>query len=167
MTSLLIKNISLLAGIERKGRLMLAGRDMSVFESIENAFLYVEDGVIRDFGNMSLLSDKNYESYATVVDAQGGMVLPSFCDSHTHIVYAGSREHEFIDKIRGLSYAEIARRGGGILNSADRLHELSEDELYRQAMRRIDEVIAQATNLVDKLMLPAARIYDVRMAVAV
>lgn len=149
MTSLLIKNISLLAGIERKGRLMLAGRDMSVFESIENAFLYVEDGVIRDFGNMPLLSDKNYESYATVVDAQGGMVLPSFCDSHTHIVYAGSREHEFIDKIRGLSYAEIARRGGGILNSADRLHELSEDELFRQAMRRIDEVIRKGTGAIE------------------
>lgn len=149
MTSLLIKNISLLAGIERKGRLMLAGRDMSVFESIENAFLYVEDGVIRDFGNMSLLSDKNYESYATVVDAQGGMVLPSFCDSHTHIVYAGSREHEFIDKIRGLSYAEIARRGGGIQNSADRLHELSEDELFRQAMRRIDEVIRKGTGAIE------------------
>lgn len=128
---------------------MLAGRDMSVFESIENAFLYVEDGMIRDFGNMSLLSDKNYESYATVVDAQGGMVLPSFCDSHTHIVYAGSREHEFIDKIRGLSYAEIARRGGGILNSADRLHELSEDELFRQAMRRIDEVIRKGTGAID------------------
>lgn len=149
MTSLLIKNISLLAGIERKGRLMLAGRDMSVFESIENAFLYVEDGVICDFGDMPLLSDKNYESYATVVDAQGGMVLPSFCDSHTHIVYAGSREHEFIDKIRGLSYAEIARRGGGILNSADRLHELSEDELYRQAMRRIDEVIRKGTGAIE------------------
>lgn len=149
MTSLLIKNISLLAGIERKGRLMLASRDMSVFEGVEDAFLYVEDGVIRDFGNMSLLSDKNYESYATVVDAQGGMVLPSFCDSHTHIVYAGSREHEFIDKIRGLSYAEIARRGGGILNSADRLHELSEDELFRQAMRRIDEVIRKGTGAIE------------------
>lgn len=149
MTSLLIKDISLLAGIERKGRQMLASRDMSVFESIENAFLYVEDGMIRDFGNMSILSDKNYESYATVVDAQGGMVLPSFCDSHTHIVYAGSREHEFIDKIRGLSYAEIARRGGGILNSADRLHELSEDELFRQAMRRIDEVIRKGTGAIE------------------
>lgn len=149
MTSLLIKNISLLAGIERKGRLMLASRDMSVFEGVEDAFLYVEDGVIRDFGNMSILSDKNYESNANVIDARGGMVLPSYCDSHTHIVYAGSREHEFIDKIRGLSYAEIARRGGGILNSADRLHELSEDELYRQAMRRIDEVIRKGTGAIE------------------
>lgn len=149
MTSLLIKDISLLAGIERKGRQMLASRDMSVFEGVEDAFLYVEDGVIRDFGNMSILSDKNYESNANVIDARGGMVLPSYCDSHTHIVYAGSREHEFIDKIRGLSYAEIARRGGGILNSADRLHELSEDELFRQAMRRIDEVIRKGTGAIE------------------
>ena len=78
-----------------------------------------------------------------VVDANGGSVLPSWCDSHTHIVYAGSREQEFVDKIRGLSYAEIAKRGGGILNSADRLHELSEDELYQQAMKRVDELLGK------------------------
>lgn len=148
MKSLLIKNISLLAGIERKGKLMLAGRDMSVFESVAGAFLYVEDGVIRDFGDASLLSEKGYEG-APVVDAGGGMVLPSFCDSHTHIVYADSREHEFVNKIRGLSYAEIARQGGGILNSADRLHELSEEELYRQAMRRVHEVMGKGTGAIE------------------
>lgn len=148
MKSLLIKNISLLAGIERKGKQMLAGRDMSVFESVASAFLYVEDGVIRDFGDASLLSEKGYEG-APVVDAGGGMVLPSFCDSHTHIVYADSREHEFVNKIRGLSYAEIARQGGGILNSADRLHELSEEELYRQAMRRVHEVMGKGTGAIE------------------
>lgn len=84
-----------------------------------------------------------------VFDAKGGAVLPSWCDSHTHIVYAGSREQEFVDKIRGLSYAEIAQRGGGILNSADRLHEMSEEELYRQAMRRVDEVIRKGTGCVE------------------
>ena len=78
-------------------------------------------------------------------DAEGGTILPSWCDSHTHIVYASSREQEFVDKIRGLSYAEIAKRGGGILNSADRLHELSEDELYQQAMKRVDEIIRKGT----------------------
>lgn len=148
MKSLLIKNISLLAGIERRGRQMLAGRDMSVFESVAGAFLYVEDGVIRDFGDASLLAEKGYEG-APVVDAGGGMVLPSFCDSHTHIVYADSREHEFVNKIRGLSYAEIARQGGGILNSADRLHELSEEELYRQAMRRVHEVMGKGTGAIE------------------
>lgn len=148
MKSLLIKNISLLAGIERKGKQMLAGRDMSVFESVADAFLYVEDGVIRDFGDAVLLAEKGYEG-APVVDAGGGMVLPSFCDSHTHIVYADSREHEFVNKIRGLSYAEIARQGGGILNSADRLHELSEEELYQQAMRRVHEVMGKGTGAIE------------------
>ena len=80
-------------------------------------------------------------SFEKVIAACGGSIFPSWCDPHTHIVYAGSREAEFVDKIRGLSYAEIARRGGGILNSADHLHELSEDELYRQALRRADELI--------------------------
>lgn len=148
MKSLLIKNISLLAGIERRGKQMLAGRDMSVFESVADAFLYVEDGVIRDFGDAALLAEKGYEG-APVVDAGGGMVLPSFCDSHTHIVYADSREHEFVNKIRGLSYAEIARQGGGILNSADRLHELSEEELYQQAMRRVHEVMGKGTGAIE------------------
>lgn len=145
MPSLLVKNISRLAGIERQRRPMLAGHDMATVESIEDAFLYVEDGVITDFGPMADLCQKS----DTVVDACGGMVLPSFCDSHTHIVYASSREHEFVDKIRGLSYAEIARRGGGILNSADRLHELSEDELYSQAMCRIREITAKGTGAVE------------------
>lgn len=127
---------------------MLAGRDMSVFESVADAFLYVEDGVIRDFGDAAQLAEKGYDG-APVVDAGGGMVLPSFCDSHTHIVYADSREHEFVNKIRGLSYAEIARQGGGILNSADRLHELSEEELYQQAMRRVHEVIGKGTGAIE------------------
>lgn len=127
----------------------LAGRDMSVMEGIDDAFLYVENGVICDFGSMLDLTDKYQAGTTTIVDASGGMVLPSFCDSHTHIVYADSREHEFVDKIRGLSYAEIARRGGGILNSADRLHELSEDELYRQAMRRVHEIISKGTGAVE------------------
>ena len=80
---------------------------------------------------------------------KGGTILPSWCDSHTHIVYASSREQEFVDKIRGLSYAEIAKRGGGILNSADRLHEMSEDELYQQAMKRVDEIIRKGTGCVE------------------
>lgn len=165
MTALLVKNISRLAGIERHGRLQLAGRDMSVMESIEDAFLYVEGGVIAGFGTMGELASCDYGLAARgydgvshesgrggdvmTVDAAGGMVLPSFCDSHTHIVYAGSREHEFVDKIRGLSYAEIARRGGGILNSADRLHEMTEEELYAQAMERVREIISKGTGAVE------------------
>ena len=108
----------------------------------------MEDGRFAAFGavadGMPPLDDT-----VEVVDAEGGMVLPSWCDSHTHIVFAGSREREFVDKINGLSYEEIARRGGGILNSADLLHRTSEDELFRQAMQRLDEVIRKGTGCIE------------------
>lgn len=109
-----------------------------------DAWLMVEDGRFAEWGTDVLLPDAD-----ETVDACGGAVLPSFCDSHTHLVYADSREGEFVDKIRGLSYAEIARRGGGILNSADRLHELSEDELYVQAIHRIEEIMRKGTGAVE------------------
>ena len=124
------------------------GGEMSQIEVFSDAWLLIDGEQVSDFGTMAALdADKlgNIES----IDACGGGVLPSFCDSHTHLVYADSREGEFVDKIRGLSYAEIARRGGGILNSADRLHAMSEDELYRQAMRRIDEIIRKGTGAVE------------------
>ena len=95
------------------------------------------------------MSDLGETDADRIIAAAGGMLFPSFCDSHTHLVYAGSREQEFLDKINGLSYEEIARRGGGILNSADRLHETSEEELYRQAMERIREIIAMGTGCVE------------------
>lgn len=143
MKRLLVKNIGLLV-VDNHGKHCLCGEEMSSLEVLRDAWLLVEDGCIQDYGGS--LSPKREGSE---VDAQGGAVLPSFCDSHTHLVYADSREGEFVDKIRGLSYAEIARRGGGILNSADRLHELSEDELYRQAMHRIDEIIRKGTGAVE------------------
>lgn len=146
MKQILVKNIGLLVA-DRHGKPLLAGEEMSRLDVIRNAWLLIEDGRIKEFGEdvdgMPPCDDAEY------VDAQGGTVMPSFCDSHTHLVYADSREGEFVDKIRGLSYAEIARRGGGILNSADRLHEHSEDELYRQAMRRIDEIILKGTGAVE------------------
>ena len=143
----LIINIGLLAGIGHDGRICLKGKEMGALHTLLNAYLVVEDGHFTDYGKMEdcPLSDDNVE----VIDAKGGAVLPSWCDSHTHIVYAGSREQEFVDKIRGLSYAEIARRGGGILNSADRLHELGEDELYLQAMKRVSEIIRKGTGCVE------------------
>jgi len=144
---LLITNIGILAGIGHDGKACLRGREMSEFNAIEKAYLYIEDGKIVSYGPR--IDMPAVGRGVEVVDAEGGAVLPSFCDSHTHIVYADSREGEFVDKIRGLSYAEIARRGGGILNSADRLHELSEDELYRQAMRRVDEVILKGTGAIE------------------
>ncbi len=144
---LLVKNIATLAGIDRQGLLRRQGQQMRELNCINDAYLLVEDGVIADFGCEADLVMPDGE--VTVIDAEGGTVLPSWCDSHTHIVYAGSREQEFVDKINGLSYAEIARRGGGILNSADRLHAMSEDELYEQAMQRVREVIAKGTGAIE------------------
>ena len=123
---LTIKNIGILAGIDESGRDRIAGADMARLEVVENAYLTAEEGLIASYGRMEELPEGRADEE---IDARGGVVLPAFCDSHTHIVYAGSREGEFVDKITGLSYEEIARRGGGILNSADRLHTATEQEL--------------------------------------
>lgn len=143
----LVTNIGILAGLGHEGKRCLKGEEMLKLNTIEHAFLYVENGRIVDYGPR--VDKPQIGRDVLVVDAEGGAVLPSFCDSHTHAVYAGSREGEFVDKIRGLSYAEIAKRGGGILNSADRLHELSEEELYKQAMQRVDEVIKKGTGAME------------------
>ena len=138
----LIYNIGQLVGIQPEGMLRVEGEEQGRTGVLENAWLRIEDGRIAAFGPMEsvILSDSE-ES----VDAQGGMVMPGFCDSHTHVVYAGSRDGEFLDKINGLSYEEIAARGGGILNSADLLHRTSEEELYRQSMTRVQEMMDKGT----------------------
>lgn len=141
---LLVKNIGCLAGIEYESKLRLNGKEMGVINTIDDAWLLVENGKFAQFGSMAQ-GIPPHNNIDNIIDADGGMVLPSWCDSHTHIVFAGSREREFVDKINGLSYKEIARRGGGILNSADLLHSTSEDELYRQAMCRLNEVIRKGT----------------------
>ena len=149
---LFVKNIGTLAGLNPNGLMRRKGAEMSELLSIPDAWLFVTDGVFKAYGSMKEDRDAaaSFERQAdTVVDAEGGSVLPSFCDSHTHLVFAGSREQEFVDKINGLSYAEIARRGGGILNSADRLHELSEDELFEQSMTRVREIIRKGTGAVE------------------
>ena len=118
--------------------------------SVRNAYLLIEDGRIADYGQMHELdlSGSRYKNIE-ISDVAGSIVLPAFCDAHTHIVYAGSREQEFVDKINGLSYKEIAARGGGILNSSALLHNTSEDELYLSAMKRIGEIKAQGTGAVE------------------
>lgn len=141
---LLVKNIGCLAGIEYEPKLRLKGKEMGIINTIDDAWLLVENGKFAQFGSMAQ-GIPPHNNIDNIIDADGGMVLPSWCDSHTHIVFAGSREREFVDKINGLSYEEIARRGGGILNSADLLHSTSEDELYRQAMCRLNEVIRKGT----------------------
>jgi imidazolonepropionase len=170
--SILIKNIKEIVQVEDKPQRMVAGKAMSNLGTIKNGWLLIEGDRIKDFGTMpvpetigsrhSLVgsSQTNGTSHAsritphgssasTVIDASGKMVFPSFCDSHTHLVYAGSREIEYIDKIKGLSYEEIARRGGGILNSAKRLHESGEEELVEQALGRLNEIMMLGTGAVE------------------
>lgn len=143
---LLVKNIGSIVGIDTDRRERIAGAAMDQLQRLDDAYLIAEEGRIAAFGPMSELKSVQADE---VVDARGGTLFPSFCDSHTHLVYAGSREQEFLDKIHGMSYEEIARRGGGILNSADLLHNTSEEELYRQAMERVNEIIAMGTGLVE------------------
>lgn len=142
---LLVKNIGKLFGILPSGVKKIGGAEMSRLDFIQNAWLGAKNGKITGFGPMSICPDTADE----VIDAKGGIVVPAFCDSHTHIVYAGDRSGEFIDKINGLSYEEIARRGGGILNSADRLNATSEDELFDSAHRRLRQMMAMGTGAVE------------------
>ena len=144
--SILIQNIAHLFGILPAGVERLQGKEMALVETIDDAWLSIEGGHIIDFGPMSSMPETGHFE---VIDAEGGSVMPCFCDPHTHLVYAGSREQEFVDKIQGLSYAEIARRGGGILNSVDLLHRLTEQELYEQAMHRMKEIEAKGTGCVE------------------
>lgn len=143
---LLIKNIGRIVGLLPAGQLRVGGAEMDRLGTLADGWLLVDGERIAACGEMASLDGVTADE---VVDAEGGMLFPSFCDSHTHLVYAGSREQEFLDKIHGLSYEEIARRGGGILNSADRLHETSEGELYREAMERIEEITAMGTGCVE------------------
>lgn len=144
---LLVTNIATLV-CDRLAKPRLQGREMGELETLDDAYLMADDGDVSEFGLMADLPTEGIRADVTI-DAKGGMVLPSWCDPHTHIVYAGSREGEFVDKIRGLSYAEIARRGGGILNSADLLHSLTEDELYEQSMCRAMEIMGKGTGCVE------------------
>ena len=145
----LIQNIGILAGIHPREQLRLEGEEMSKMDIIHDAYLLIDDnGRIEAFGQMGDMPILQGELIQTI-DAEGGCVLPTWCDPHTHIVYAGSREGEFVDKIRGLSYAEIARRGGGILNSSDLLHNTSEDTLYEMAMVRLHEMEDTGTGCVE------------------
>ena len=142
---LFIRNIGTLAGITSPDTCCKYGDEMSEVTCLHQAWLIVEDGMIKEYGT----AEKAPQSSDKVIDAEEGFVLPAFCDSHTHLVYADSREKEFVDKINGLSYSEIAARGGGILNSADRLHQLSEEALYQQASNRVKEIIRKGTGAVE------------------
>jgi imidazolonepropionase len=147
MASTLVTNIKLLVNTRTENKL-LRGKELSDLPCIENAFLLIEDGSIASYGEMNSLEYTD-EICDNVVDASGQIVLPCWCDSHTHLVFAASREDEFVDKIRGLSYAEIAARGGGILNSARKLNAMSESELLRLAWARLNEVMQMGTGAIE------------------
>lgn len=143
----LIINIKELLQVRDSSILKVSGAEMAVLPTIKNAYLLIENGLISDFGPMNDLPENiNPEK---CIDAEGKMVFPAWCDSHTHIVYAGNREQEFVDRINGLSYEEIASRGGGILNSARKLNETSEEELYNQSKVRLEEIMQSGTGAVE------------------
>ncbi|MBP5190704.1 MAG: imidazolonepropionase, partial [Bacteroidales bacterium] len=148
----LIKNIKELVQVETgQPKLRAQGKEMAQLETIKDAYLLIEDEKIKAFGPMQMENgDRRAENEVdVVVDATGKIVCPSFCDSHTHLVYANSREHEFVDKIRGLSYEEIAKRGGGILNSAKATAAASEEELYDMAQQRLEEAMRLGTGAIE------------------
>ncbi len=142
----LIINIKQLVQVRETNVEMVSGADMNILPVLENAYLLIEDDLIADFGLMRDLPEIEVQN---VIDATGKVVMPTWVDSHTHIVYAGNRVQEFVDRINGLSYEEIANRGGGILNSAQLLNETSEEELYHQSKLRLEEVISQGTGAVE------------------
>lgn len=145
MASLLIQNIASLEMVVSAEKPMLKGREMNEYDTLQQAFLLVENGVIKDFGKQEDAPPRADE----VVDASGKFVLPGWCDSHTHLVFAGSRENEFVDKIKGLTYEQIAANGGGILNSAKRLQNTSENLLFESAWQRLEEISRIGTTSVE------------------
>jgi len=149
MRKILIKNCKRLCGILEENHTPLRGDQLDRLDGIDTAFLAIEDGRIAAYGAMSDLSGVTDWSDLEVIDAEGKYVLPAFCDSHTHIVFAKTREEEFVDRIKGLTYEEIGKKGGGILNSARRLAELSEEELVESALKRLDEIKAYGTGAVE------------------
>ena len=146
---LLIKNIKSLVQVRDASCLKVSGTEMKTLPCIENAWLAIDNGIIADYGSMDDFPGIENWKDLEIIDCEGKLILPCYADSHTHIVYSGNREGEFVDRINGLTYEEIFERGGGILNSAKRLNEASEDELFEQAMVRLHEVISQGTGSIE------------------
>ncbi len=148
MQQTLYVNIKYLINIRKKSS-ELRGKELENLPVLKDAFLFIEDGVIKDYGLMRDILVSGYQSATETVDVANASVLPCWCDSHTHLIFAASRENEFIDRIKGLSYADIAAKGGGILNSAKKLNETSEEVLYIQALQRLNEVIQLGTGAIE------------------
>lgn len=145
----IIQNISQLIQVRDTNIEAVVGEEMAKLPIIENAFVEIEDGIILNYGKMSEIHGLDYSGTTKVINAKGKIVMPAWVDSHTHIVYAGSREKEFVDRINGLSYEEIAKKGGGIINSSKKLRETSEFDLFEQASLRIEEIMSMGTAAVE------------------
>ena len=144
-----IKNISELVQVEHQIRKWVSGSEMSKIDTIKDGFIEIQDGVITAFGSMDQWTGIDDWNNTEIIDANGGMVFPSYCDSHTHLVFAGNRENEWEQRIKGASYEDIAKNGGGILNSAKKLQETSEDELLEKALQRAKEVMKMGTGAIE------------------
>lgn len=144
--SILITNIKELIQVRETNVTMVSGKEMRVLPTLKNAYLLIDHDTIIEYGSME---DMGTYEVDEIIDATGKLVLPAWCDSHTHIVYAGDRSQEFVDRINGLSYEEIANRGGGILNSAEKLQKTSEDDLFEQSIKRVDDVIKMGTGAIE------------------
>ena len=149
ISKLLFKNIKSLVQVREVNCIKVSGCDMKKLPCIENAWLAVDNGIIADYGSMVDFPGIEDWKGLEIIDCEGKLILPCYADSHTHIVYAGNREGEFVARINGMSYEDIAKQGGGILNSAKKLNETSEDELFNQAMVRLKEVISQGTGNIE------------------
>ena len=146
---IVIKNISELIQVEHQIRKWVSGSEMSKIETIKDGFIEIKDGIISAFGSMDHWTGIENWNNTEIIDANGGMVFPSYCDSHTHLVFAGNRENEWEQRIKGASYEDIAKSGGGILNSAKKLQETSEDELLEKALQRAKEVMKMGTGAIE------------------
>ena len=144
-----IKNISKLVQVEHQIRKWVCGSEMSKINTIKDGFIEIQDGIITAFGSMDQWTGIDDWNNTEIIDANGGMVFPSYCDSHTHLVFAGNRENEWEQRIKGASYEDIAKNGGGILNSAKKLQETSEDELLEKALQRTKEVMKMGTGAIE------------------
>lgn len=146
--NVLITNIHQLVNVRKESKL-LRGKELAEMPVIENAYLLVKDGLIKEYGEMNSIAGRESSLAKELVDAKGASILPTWCDSHTHLVFAASREEEFVDKLKGASYAEIAAKGGGILNSARKLNDTPEDILFEQAWKRLNELMRLGTGAIE------------------
>ena len=142
-----IKNIAELIQTEDTPRKWVSGNDMKNITTIKDAFVEIEEGIITSFGSMDSWTGIDDWNNTEVIDAEGGMVFPTYCDSHTHLIFTSSREDEFVDRINGLSYQEIAEKGGGILNSVKKLQNTTEDELFEDALVRLNELVKMGSSI--------------------